>query len=92
MSKTKKRIIIAIIIVLLILAFAPFVFVLINALHNMTAGFVFDFNGTYIYGANAFVKTLILYLWVGWPVLLVQILAAVSSVILIVYLVVKSKK
>ena len=80
--KKNNKIIITIIIILLILAIIPFIYTLISAINNMIGGFIFDFKGSKIYGINAFIKTFILYIWVGWPIIIVQFLLIVISIVL----------
>ena len=82
MKKKKNKIVISVIILLLILATIPFIYILISAIKNMIVGFVFDFSGNETYGINAFIKTFLLYLWIGWPVIIVQFLLIIISIVL----------
>ena len=79
MKKKKNKIVISVIILLLILAT---IYILISAIKNMIVGFVFDFSGNETYGINAFIKTFLLYLWIGWPVIIVQFLLIIISIVL----------
>lgn len=92
MGKIKKRVIIAIIILLLVFALIPFIYTFIVAVNNMAVGFVYDFRGTEIYGLNAFVKTFILYVWLYWPIIIFQFLSVVAAAVLTLFLFLKGKK
>lgn len=86
MKKRKNIIITGIIILSLILAIIPFIYTLIIAIKNMIVGFVFDFRGNEVYGINAFIKTFILYIWIGWPIVILQFLLIIISIALFLLL------
>lgn len=92
MTKKKRTIITCIIILLLVLAFIPLVYVLAVSVNHMFFGFTFDFRGTTVYGISAFIKTLIYYVMVGWPVIILQLILLSVAVGLFIYLILKRKK
>lgn len=55
--------------------------VFIRAMHNAIFGFAYDFRGTEADGLAAFIRTFLLYAWVYWPIVILQIVLFAAAVI-----------